>query len=285
MKAKDRAELVKNMVRSVFSAPLGMLLFVADFASIEARVVMWYAAEEAALQAFRGGEDIYCQMAEKIYGYPCNKKDNPEERFHGKSAILGAGYGMGVKVFKETYGVPDDIAQRCVNAYRNGYPGVKQAWNLVENIFKQAMNGQDAIWNDLPFTLETVASKECVTVELPSGRKLFYYEPEFRPGNYGPEIHVKIKTSAGMYHRKTWGGDIFQDIVQGTARDLCVFGTMEVEKLGYKPVMTVHDEVVCVAPEDKSLEEFEKAFSKTPDWANGIPVSAEGWKGKWYRKG
>ena len=80
MNPKQKAEIVKSMIRSAFVAPDDKLLFVADFASIEARVVMWYAQEVEALEAFRNNLDIYCVMAEKIYGYPCNKKDNPKEK-------------------------------------------------------------------------------------------------------------------------------------------------------------------------------------------------------------
>jgi len=87
-----------------------------------------------------------------------------------------------------------------------------------------------------------------------------------------------------MLYRGTWGGDIFQDIVQATARDLCMFGTAEVRKIGFTPCISVHDEIVSIADKDREVAEYEKAFQKVPEWATEIPVAAEGWKGKYYRK-
>jgi len=293
MKAKQKADLVKNMLRSVFVAPEGKTFYCADFASIEARVVMWYAGEEEALEAFRNNLDMYCVMAEKIFKYPCNKEDNPSERNVGKTTILGAGYGMGIKTFYEMNDwilTGKEQATTCIKAYREGYPKVPASWRKVGDIFTEATRGIVGMWMGVTFRKETVAGRDTVTVELPSGRKLFYYEPyvamEYveKLKTRMPQLYIKIKVGGKMLYRGTWGGDIFQDIVQATARDLCVYGTSQVKKLGYTPVMTVHDEVLCLADEGKDIKEFEQTFSEVPYWAREIPVSSEGWIGKFYRK-
>jgi DNA polymerase len=152
------------------------------------------------------------------------------------------------------------------------------------------MNGQEDIWKGVVFRLETVAGRDCVTVEIPSGRKLFYYTPEIkmeyneRFDAFMPQLYVKIKVSNKMMYRSTWGGDIFQDIVQATARDLCVYGTSEVKRRGFTPCISVHDEIVSLGDKEKSITEYEQAFQCKPEWAAEIPVAAEGWIGQYYRK-
>ena len=292
MNPKAKAELVKNMIRSTFAAPKGKKFFVADFASIEDRVGMWYAKEEGMLQAFRDGVDAYLLMAEVIFGHPCTKKDK-KERNVGKVTRLGALYGMGVPTFSATYDwalESEEQAKKCIKLYRESTPGVPAAWRQVGHAFKIAMNGQEEVWNGVVLRKETVAGHDCVTAELPSGRKLFYYEPkiEMEYNNhfdcFMPQLHVKIKVQGKMFYRRTWGGDIFQDIVQATARDLCMYGTTEVKKLGFTPCISVHDEIVSLGDEDREVSEYEQAFQKVPEWAAEIPVAAEGWKGLWYRK-
>ena len=175
----------------------------------------------------------------------------------------------------------EDHAKQCINAYRSGYPGVPSAWRGVENHFKQVMlTGEPQEFNGLRFRGEKIASENAVVMTLPSGRDIFYYDPNLRPGKWGSELWFKIKYQNSMVHRKSWGGDVFQDAVQGTARDLCVFGTKEVERRGFEPIMSVHDEVVAIGDKDADIREFEKGFEVVPAWGSEIPVSAEGWSGK-----
>jgi len=277
----------------VFVAPEGQQFFCADFAAIEDRTGMWYAKEEKMLEAFRNKVDAYCITAEQIYGYPCTKKTHPEERSVGKTTRLGAAYGMGVDTFYEINkeDLKDrDHAKLCIDTYRESTPGIPKAWKEVGYAFVNTLKGKDREWNGCKFRKEIVASRETVTVELPSGRKLFYYEPEIKWeknekfGKYVHQLYVKIKVKSSMMYRRTWGGDIFQDINQATARDLCVYGTHVVEGLGFQPVMSVHDEVVCLGGMDRDVKDFEAGFSQKPEWAADIPVDAEGWVGRYYRK-
>jgi len=292
MNPKAKADLVKNMIRSTFVAPKGKKFFVADFSSIEDRVGMWYAGEEKLLQAFWEGVDAYLLMAETIFERPCTKADK-KERNVGKVVRLGSLYGMGAKTAYATYDwAYEDEAQaaKCIKIYRNSHPGVTTAWRLVQHEFKKAMTGVEGEWQGVSFRSEQVAGRPCVTVQIPSGRKLFYYEPQIkmefnkRFNTSMPQLYIKIKVQNKMAYRGTWGGDIFQDIVQATARDLCMYGTSEVKKIGFTPCISVHDEIVSLGEEDREVSEYEQAFQLTPDWASEIPVNAEGWKGPYYRK-
>ena len=276
-------QLVKNMMRSIFAAPKEKSIFCADFSSIEARVVLWMADEEGALETLRSGRDIYIEMAKEI---------NPEEpdRQLGKQIILGAGFGMGHIVFMTTcqgYGMEVDeyLAKKAISTYKKTYPGVPRIWKGFERAFLDAMETGSASVRGVLFKKETMFGRMAISMYLYSGRKIIYWEPRLAPGKYGPEIRSTFRISGGaMYERKTWGGDIFQDFVQGTARDMMCYGSRQAGKAGFEIFATVHDEALGLGDSDRDLDDFITAFAQKPSWAKGCPVEASGWKGQYYRK-
>ena len=206
--------VLSHALRGAIVATPGKALYVADYASIEARVVMWLAGEKHGLELFRTGADIYLDMASDIYGYPCNKQDHAKERQMGKIAILGLGYQMGWSKFQTQCAaadapIDDDFAQQVVNAYREKYWRIKQMW-----------------WDQEAATIAACGSRtkrevECGRVAwqkvgrflyctLPSGRRLAYPDAEVRkrPTPWGEErpalTYMGVNSFSRKWTRASW---------------------------------------------------------------------------------
>jgi DNA polymerase len=166
----------------MLTASPGFRLMVADYAAIEARVVLWLAGAEAGLRVFREGKDIYCDMAETVYNRPINKKDDPDERQMGKQAILGLGFGMGAPKFQATcakYGIEISLslARKVVKAYREKYPEVKAMWKQQEEAAILAVRSGRTVQAGL---VEWRKVGRFLHAKLPSGRLLTYVDPLVR---------------------------------------------------------------------------------------------------------
>jgi DNA polymerase len=298
-------EAVASSLRGMLIADKGKQLYVSDFSNIEARVTMWCAGEEEALEAFekndrKEGPDIYCVMAESIYGYPIDKDEHPDERGLGKVTILGCGYQMGgprLKVQAEQqFGikVTEDRAIFLVNTFRETYPLVKEFWYGVQGA------AIDALMLDKPVsykcvTYETVydAAGKWLTCKLPSGRLLWYYDPILKDvetawGWNKQVTYMGRNNKAGGHWSRiyTYGGMLTENIVQAISRDIMVESMYKVEAADYPIILTAHDEVVAEVDEGfGSVKEFDDLMAVTPSWAIGCPVACEGWAGVRYRKG
>ncbi len=308
LKRADRAEIATRYksVMEALSASLrgtvvageGRQLYVADFAAIEARVVLWLADDQDALEVFRQHLCIYCDMASAIYNFPVNKKQHPAERGVGKQAVLGLGYQMGWMKFQATcakFGIiiSDEFAQRVVNAYREKYWRVKQLWADANQAAVDALHA-DNEGIAVPcghFSYELEGS--FLFCNLPSGRRLAYPEPRLsmRTTPWGAKqmalSYMGFNSLNHQWQRQTgYGGMFVEHISQATARDLMGVGMLACEAHPYYDlVLTVHDELVAEAPMGKgSVKEFEALMAKVPEWAFGCPVEAEGWSGTRYRK-
>jgi DNA polymerase len=291
-------DLFSACIRPMFMAAPGKDLIACDFASIEARVLLWLAQDEDALGVFRRGEDIYCDMASFIYGRPITKKDKAERQL-GKTAILGIGYQMGAKKFLETCAkdpdlralggpVPAATAERVVNGYREKFALVKRLWTETNRAAVQAVQTRQpvavgrvkfAVWGGF------------LHCRLPSGRLLSYCNPYIETVETGSGLREQlgfwsVNSITKKWERtKTYGGKLGENIDQATSRDLMAEAMLRVEAAGYPVVLTVHDEVVSEVDEGfGSVEAYEALMVQTPAWAEGIPVAAEGWRGKRYRK-
>jgi DNA polymerase len=317
-------EALSAGLRGAIVAPPGKVLYVADFAGIEARVLLWVAEDERGLDLFRNKADIYCDMASSIYGYPVNKNDHPKERGIGKIAILGLGYQMGASKFVDTcekggVTIPEDIyceacgkglgqhgrerhafesdedpetmtAVRVVQAYREKYWRVKQLWADQETAAIAAVESRSPVQCGKVQWVYRAPFLYCV---LPSGRRLAYNEPRVKTQMmpWGKEkavlSHMGVDSYTHQWKRCTvYGGLLVENIVQAISRDLMADGMLRAEAQGtYQIVLSVHDELVSEAIEGTgSVKEFEMLMSALPAWADGCPVDAEGWCGKRYRK-
>lgn len=286
-------DVLSSAIRGMLIADDGKDFIVADYAAIEARVLLWIAGDERALDIFRKGEDIYLDMAQDIYGRKLTK-ENKDERQMGKQAILGLGYQMGWQKFMDTcakYGImiEEDFAKTVVEVYRKKYAKNKMLWYGLEDAAVQAIEtGQRVSYGKVSFQCD----KKFLYAILPSGRRIAYREPWLEPsetpwGQVKQKIwHMGVNDKKQWVKMTTYGGKLTENVVQGIARDLLANAILNCERgAKYPIVFHVHDEIISEVPEGYgSVDEFEKLISTLPVWAKGLPLVAEGWRGKRYRK-
>ncbi len=290
-------EAFSSCVRGMFIAAPGKDLLVADFASIEARVLAWVAGEEKALEYFRKKEDSYVKMAEHIF-----KTDEVSSnmRFVGKQAVLGCGYGMGAKRFRETCAalgqkVSEELAKTAVDTFRLRNRNITELWRKTEEAALDAVRYGKEFFSYNKINAAKVhwkKEKDFLYCTLPSGRKLAYQHPKIeRVEKFGRTVDQLTFMGIGLnkqwIRQSTWGGTLVENIIQAISRDLLVDAMLRCEKAGYKVVLHVHDEIVAEVDKRFSilmLDNFLNSITTLPKWAEGCPVEAEGWRGKRYKK-
>lgn len=269
-------------LRQSIKAPKGHVMVASDSSQIEARVVAWLAGQADLVEAFRQGRDIYSEFATDVYGKTVTKADKVE-RFVGKTCILGLGYGMGKDKFKSALkigmgGISVDVdideAERVVKLYREKYPFIAALW-------KQGQAALDAMFENFEYELGTLGLKcDGQGIHLPNGMKIIY--PELRKNDEG---QYEYRNRYGF--TKIYGGKLIENVVQALAR-IVVFDQMakidqrlrafDSPKQRYKVVLTVHDEVVAVCPEDKGgaiMKFMLETMSTPPKWCADLPVTSE----------
>jgi DNA polymerase len=262
-------------LRKALCAPEGQLVFVADLSNIEARMLAWLADEYDLLEQFRAGDDIYSNLATQIYGRPINKHNDPTERFVGKTAVLGLGYGMGAPKFQATLeagamGPPmkftTDEAYNVVNTYRSTYSGVQLLWQKLELKLANTINpNYEEDWHGLYFHQGKI--------HLPNGLALHYNNLRFEGG----KLTYDSRTT-----ESTWGGRITENVVQALSRIIVTDAMLRIQAdktLQAEVVLTVHDEIVLISQAnnpDATMDKLIAHMCKPPGWALNIPLDAEG---------
>lgn len=299
-------DAIATALRGMFIAQPGNVLYVADFAAVEARVTMWLADQEDALEAFRKydnkeGPDIYCVMAEKLYKRPIDKEKDPKERQLGKLSILGAGFGMGAEKMmahaaKEGVIIDESMAKFLIDGYRGSYNMVPDLWRGLEKAAMDAVERPGEIFRYKRIAYQTVTDRagKWITAILPNGRRLWYRNPEtkevwvtYKSGDRKlvKQLFIEDRKGSFTFQKSIWGGVHTENVVQAVARDLLACAIHRVEALGYSVILHAHDEPVAEVPEGfGSIEEYTRAVAEVPSWAKGCPIAAEGWKGFRYRK-
>lgn len=291
----DVMELLSYALRGAIIPSKGRKLYVADYAAIEARVIMWLADDQDALRVFRNGEDIYCYTATEIYGRTITKKDETERQM-GKQAVLGLGFQMGAQKFVDTvakYGIEItlEFAKRVVDAYRTKYWRVKKMWWDQEKAAIAAVKNPDREFRSGKVRWKMVDG--FLHCRLPSGRLLGYPSPKVvaKPTPWG-EVRDAL-TYMGVdaltrqwVRQQSYGGLLVENITQAVARDLMAEAMLRCEESeDYAPILSVHDELIAEGPDDgRHIKTFELMMAETPPWAEGCPVKAEGWSGYRYKK-
>lgn len=295
----DVMEVLSWALRGVIIPRAGRELFVADYAAIEARVVLWLADDRRALEVFYRGEDIYCDMAASIYGRHIDKDRDPDERQMGKQAILGLGYQMGAVKFRATLAekysifISEEFAKQIVDAYREKYHRVKRMWYEQERAAIAAVQAPGRVVKCGRVKWRVV--RDFLHCRLPSGRTLGYCEPAIidKPMPWDRTDLRPALTFMGVdAYTKKWcrqdayGGLLVENITQATARDLMAEAMLRCHQGGkYDVLLSVHDELIAECDHGLGhVKEFEDLMARTPEWAEGCPVKAEGWQGLRYRK-
>jgi DNA polymerase len=288
---------LSSCVRGVVVAPENKTLLVADYASIEARVLMWVADQKDAIEMFKQKKDIYVEMAKAIYRNPNLTPKDKNERQLGKQAVLGCGFQMGANRFKVTcegYGIEIDekLAEKAVAAYRDTYKKVPSFWAKIEQAALYTVRYK----KPCPCGPVTFYIKgKFLYCELPSGRSLAYYYPgieekEMPWGKLKQSLYYYTVNSETKDFKKThtYGGKLTENVVQAIARDIMAEAMLRLEEEGMEIVLSVHDEIVCERYQHtylkNPLERMIMLMCKVPDWAEGCPIDAEGWSGKRYKK-
>lgn len=294
--------VISSCLRGMLTAAPGRTFYCADFAAIEARVLAWLAGQEDVLEVFRTHGKIYEKAAAGIYHKPLDEVTK-DERFVGKVAVLALGYQGGVGAFKTMargYGVDVDDAEadEIKVAWREAHPDIVNYWYALERAAHRAVKAPGRIFaagaegREVRFRVRG----SFLFCQLPSGRVLSYPYPRIEMievpwGEKEGLTYMGIDTKQGSptYGKwtrlKTYGGRIAENVTQSVARDLLAEALFRVEAAGYPVVMHVHDEVVCEVEDGfGDIDEFNTLVAQTPDWAEGLPVAAEGWTGKRYRK-
>jgi len=262
-------------LRLALCAPKDKLVYVADLSNIEARMLAWLADEDDLLQQFRDGDDIYSNLAAQIYNRPINKKDDPTERFVGKTAVLGLGYGMGAPKFQATLEAgamgPSmkfsiDEAYKVVNTYRSTYSGVPLLWKKLELKLANTINpNYDETWHGLRFYRNKIY--------LPNGLALHYNNLRFEGGKLTYDTRVT---------ETTWGGRIAENVVQALSRLIVTDAILSIDSdtdLNADVVLTVHDEIIIISAAntpDATMSKLITHMCTPPLWALDIPLDAEG---------
>lgn len=273
----------KKLKRGII-APEGHTLIDCDSSQIEARVLAWLAGQDDLTTAFANGDDVYKHMASSIYGVP-SEEVTPNQRFVGKTTILGAGYGMGAVKFQTQLagmGVEMDLneARRIIKIYRQTNGAINQLWADASNMMHRMAVGETVQFG-LDGVLEVDAARCAIT--LPSGLPMFYTELSA----YKTEVdwsgtEYRYKTRKGLV--KLYGGKVVENVCQAVAR--CIIGhQMILIAKRYKVVLTVHDSIVVAVPDADVPEAqayVEHCMSQKPEWAEGLPITCESGTGKSY---
>lgn len=275
----------KKTLKNAVVAPEGYMVINCDSSQIEARVLAWLAGQEDVVKAFAEGRDVYSEFATKIYKKPISK-ENPIERFVGKTCILGLGYGTGALKLQHTLKtqppgavITEEKAKDFVSIYRTENNKIIDLWedcdDLLEDLYDWPKDRK-------PYYL---GEQDCVRVNpegilLPNGMYIRY--PELRKDTSEVKARMIYKSRKGEV--SIWGGSVVENVVQALAR--CVIGEqMLLIAERYRPALTVHDAVVCVVPEDE-VEEAQsfivECMNVKPKWAPGLPITCEASNGRSY---
>lgn len=278
------------LLRPCIIAPEGRRLYGGDFASVEARMVAYLAGANEVVEAFRSGKDVYVQMASKIFGVTPDRVTK-QQRQVGKIAVLGLGYGMGAarfQAFAAQNGVlmTADEAERIVRLYRDINTPIVELWRSLQRAAILAVRRPgEIITAEAAKPVRFFFTSPWLWMILPSGRRLWYFEPRLEETEAGV-ILVHSGWSSQLRQMVTtrlYGGLLAENLVQAVCRDLLVNAMRNIETVA-PVVLTVHDEILAEGDPDLDMREFSEAFRTRPEWADDFPLGVETWTDSRYVK-
>ena len=282
----DVPEVLKSLIRSALIPSDGHEFIVSDFSAIEARVIAWLAGETWVLDTFREGHDIYKATANQMFHLGGVDKVDKAMRQRGKVATLALGYQGGTGALQAMgalkMGIKEDELQGLVNAWRTANPNIVKFWRRVEAAAKRALEFGTKVslrGTGISFHVRDTF----LMIGLPNGRSIAYANATLEDGRIRYE--GKSMTSSTFQKLDTYGGKLVENIVQATARDVLGESMLRLEKLGYKIVAHVHDEVILDVPKGvTNIDEINEQMAINPDWTEGLPLAAAGFRSDFYMK-
>ena len=273
----------KSMLKKAIMAPEGYVLINSDSSQIEARTLAWLSGQDDLVGAFERGEDVYKIMASKIYSKPV-EEINEDERFVGKTTILGCGYGMGGAKFHrqlKTFGkdIPLASCERIIDVYRKTYPRIQKLWNDGQRCLEAMVQDKSCSFGT---KLDAISFIPFFGFRLPNGMFLKYHGLREVQEE---RMYKNFEYKSGRYGATTiYGGKVVENVTQAVAR--CVVGEqmLRVAKR-YRVVLTVHDAVACIAREEEAEEAvayINECMKWRPDWCLTLPLNCETHYGKRY---
>jgi len=280
-------DVLGQLVRTMLVPSKGNKFIVADFSSIEARVLAWLAGESWREAVFAADGDIYKSSYSQAFGIPVDEVSK-DQRQIGKVMELALGYGGSVGAMKqfgaEKLGMIESDMQTLVSKWRATSPHIVQFWYALEDAAIKAIRyGAETKLNK---GLVVKMENGCLAIRLPSGRKLYYQKPSLEAGEYGDQITYEDvgPNNKTMVRQKTYGGKLTENGVQAIARDCLALTMLRVEAAGYKIVSHVHDEVIIDARLSANVSDVERIMGEPIDWAPGLHLTAKGYEGAFYFK-
>ena len=283
---EDIPDTLSQLIRTAFVPQDGRKFIVADFSAIEARVIAWFAGERWRLKVFEDGGDIYCASASQMFHVPVEKHGvNGHLRQKGKIAELALGYGGSVGALKSMgaleMGLAEEELQPLVDAWRGSNPMITQFWWDVDRAVKDCIRQRvPTETHGLRFDYRSAM----LFITLPSNRRLAYVKPRIGENQFGGES----VTYMGMGGTKKWerlesyGPKFVENIVQGTARDILCYAMQTLKNCSI--VAHVHDEIIIEADRRMSVAAVCEQMGRTPPWAKGLKLRADGYECEFYQK-
>ena len=283
---EDVPDTLSQLIRTAFVPQYGRKFIVSDFSAIEARVIAWFAGEQWRQEVFAQGGDIYCASASQMFHVPVEKHGrNAHLRQKGKIAELALGYGGSVGALKSMgaleMGVPEDELKPLVDAWRTSNPRIVQFWWDVDREVKRCVKERCATeTHGLRFAYQS----GFLFITLPSGRRLAYVKPKIGENRFGGES----VTYEGVGGTKKWerlesyGPKFVENIVQATARDILMYAMQTLRCCSI--VAHVHDELIIECDRRVSLAAVCEQMGRTPPWAKGLLLRADGYECDFYKK-
>jgi len=282
----DIPDVLSQLIRTAFIPKNEKKFIVADFAAIEARVIAWLAGEKWRLDVFENGGDIYCASASQMFGVPVEKNGvNGHLRQKGKIAELALGYGGSVGALKSMgavdMGIPEDELKPIVEAWRKANPNITKLWWNVDSAVKKAV--KDKASSEVR-GIKFFYKSGMLFITLPSGRNLAYVKPRMGINKFGSEsvTYEGVGATKKWERLESYGPKFVENIVQAISRDILMYAMKTLKE--YAIVAHVHDEVIIEADKETSLETVCKLMGKTPPWAKGLLLRADGYECEFYKK-
>ena len=283
-------DTLSQLIRTAFVAGEGKTFIVADFSAIEARVIAWLAGEAWRLQVFNSHGKIYEASAAQMFKVPIETvtKGSPL-RQKGKIAELALGYQGGVNALITmgalNMGIEEKELKGLVDMWRSANPAIVKAWYKIQNAAIDSVETGEPV--TIMHGIKLFVKHDILFIELPSGRRLSYFEPRVKEGKFGPSLTYKgmDQTTKQWKTQDTYGGKLVENIVQAIARDSLSEALLKIDAAGFKIVMHVHDEVVIEADEDSlDLSVINRIMSEPISWAPGLPLTADSYSTPFYKK-